>query len=93
MMIEIDNKTIRKVTKPYVQQLISLIEKREYILRMFCLIQLDINMRKRQDEYNQEQIVKQQIENFEIEEDITNEEKNQFINIFRQLNEHDCGEL
>ena len=71
----------------------SLIEKREYILQMFCKIQLVINMMKGQGERNREQIVKQQIEIFEIEEDITTEEKNEFINIYKRLDEHDCGEL
>lgn len=93
-MMQIDCKETQKINKTYMRDLIQLIEEKPYILEIICRIQLILKMLGNQsDSLTEKQMVDKQFQIFQIEEDITNEEKDKFMNIFRQLNSHDYGLL
>lgn len=96
-MLEIDDKTTRSFSdKSYLHELITLIEENNYILKMLCHVKLVLGMvtvQKGQYDVNEKQVLEMQLENYEIEEDMTEEVKEKFKNIYRQLNSHDYGEI
>lgn len=95
-MLEIDNKKNKTVKKTCVKELIELIEDKNYILELILRIKIQEGMEYRQaknTKTNRQDEIMREIENFEIDYDIEQDAREKFINIFRQLDSKDFGEL